>query len=111
VTVRTSRKVEQLELQLETEKKWRKNLELTEKMVGIALNALSLRMLTTFALFADCALFAWAMGAGTWQAIAVAVLFAFATWATLYLRPPERKEKRNEEGNVPQAHSHGAPPG
>lgn len=85
-------RVEQLELALNEEKKFRNEIELAQRIIRVGLEALALRMLTTFVLVSDCVVFAWAMASGGWLSLATASIYAIATWCVLYLRPPERKE-------------------
>ena len=94
--------IKQLTLQLDEQKRrYRDDIEMAQQLSALALRALSVRMLTTLVLLADVVVFAWALYLGTWQSVLTAVLFAVATWAVLYLRPPNVKEKVNEEGNIP----------
>lgn len=86
-----SNRIEQLELQLKEERKYRDEIEMVQRIIDVGIKALSLRMLTTLVLLADCVLFSWAVGVGTWQALIAAVLFAIATWCVLFLKPPDRK--------------------
>lgn len=74
---------EQLELAL---KERASALEQSERIIRIGIEALSVRMLTAFALFADCVLFVWAIANGGWQALAAAVLFSIASWCVLHLK-------------------------
>lgn len=83
--------IAQLKLQLETERKYRDELEMVQRIIDVGLRALSLRMLTTFVLVADCILFAAALYISTWQALVAAVLFAVAGWCVLFAKPAERK--------------------
>lgn len=92
-----SNRIEQLELQLKEERKFRNEIEMVQQVIRVGLKALSLRMLTTLVLVADCVLFAWAISIGTWQALVTAVFFAVVTWCVLHLRPSNVKEKGNEE--------------
>lgn len=94
-------RIEQLTLQLDEQKRrYANDIEMAQQLAALALRALSVRMLTTLVLVADVVLFAGALYLGTWQSILTAVLFAAATWAVLHLRPPNVKEKGNEEGVV-----------
>jgi ABC-type siderophore export system fused ATPase/permease subunit len=87
---RTSDRQKQLELEFEEK---RRDMELTQKVIGIGIRALSARMLTTITLVADLGLFAWAIASGSWLSLAAAVLFAISTYCVLYVRPPnERKD-------------------
>lgn len=88
-------RIEQLQLALDEERKFRDGVELVQRIIEVGLRALALRLLTTLVLVADCVLFAWAMAAGSWQSVGVAVLFAIAAWSVLYLRPPDRKESES----------------
>lgn len=90
--MKTRDRVLQLELQLADERKFRDGLQLTQRLITLGLEALSLRLLTTFVLVTDCLVFAWAIYASGWLSLITAGLYAIATWCVLYLRPPERKE-------------------
>lgn len=87
------RDLEQLELQL---KERGDALDMAQQIVAVGIKALSGRMLTAFALVADCVLFGWALANGGWQALSAAVLFAIASWCVLHLKLPTGKEEANE---------------
>jgi hypothetical protein len=84
------RDLEQLELKL---KERANELGMAQQIISVAYKALSGRMLTAFALVADCVLFGWALAVSGWQALAAAVLFAIASWCVLHLRFSEKREE------------------
>ena len=85
-------RIQQLELELNQAKEKNRELQMVQEFVAVGLRALSLRMLTTFALLADFVLFAWCVASPSWVSLAAAVLFAIASWAVLHLKP-ERKDE------------------
>lgn len=86
----TKRDLDQMELKL---KERGDALDMAQQIVAVGLKALSVRMLTAFALVADCVLFGWALANGGWQALAVAVLFAISSWCVLHLKLSQKREE------------------
>jgi hypothetical protein len=56
------------------------------QFISIGLRLLSLRLLTLVGLVLDAAMFGWAMWAGGYDRLAVAGVFAVATWTLIHLR-------------------------
>lgn len=61
-----------------------KVLERTAEIVHVALDALSIRLITVLALVLQAGIFCWAMAAPTWERVAGATLFAIASWCLVH---------------------------
>lgn len=55
-------------------------------LTGIALRVVSLRLLIILGLMLDAVMFGWAMWAGGYDRLAIAGVFAVATWTLVHLR-------------------------
>jgi len=54
--------------------------------LAVAVRVLNQRLLTLLALILDAGMFSWAMGAGGWDRLAIAAVFALAAGLTIHLR-------------------------
>ena len=58
------------------------------QLVNIALKILSQRVMTVMSLLLNAGVCSWAMYTESWLRLAVAAVFAVASWCTLHLKPP-----------------------
>lgn len=98
--MRNASRIEQLELQLKEEREIRNEVEMVQRIIRVGLEALSLRMLTTLVLLADCVLFAWALSIGTWQSLVTAIFFAVSTWCVLNLKMEKKHEPADDQAKT-----------